>query len=1237
MKGFLRKVMMIASFGAALTFFGCQKDYTDDINKVRDDLTAALEEQNQALTDAINSLREEAQQYADAAEKAAKEYADAAAQAAQAAAIEEAERLAEDALNAAKEYADNAAKEAAAAAKAEVLEEIQEDLEQVLSDAKTYTDQEISALRGELEQKIQELSSRIEGVASELNTLKSEVEKMGGQINDLLAFKELAESRLKALEDYRNEVEAFIEEAGKELESLRNDLTDLAAQHDKDITDLTGRIDSLRADFEAQIDSINTLIAEIQGDIIRIDSLIEDLYGEVAAVESALNDYKVLVEQKLEALKSELESAIAAGDQAVKEELLKKISDEIELLDQALREYFTTELAEMEKEFNASIEEVKKDLEDKYIELKGDIADIKLKIKDINDQISAINGALIGLEEKIGSRLTSVSLIPELYLDGVPAFWLESISYPTITLDPETELAEINRDEYFSAPGAATKLRYHLSPAHVTTDGIANAEYLIELAQVITKAPGNVSLKVVSYEVNEETNELEVYVVKNSGESLIEETEAALWESEYYIHTAALRLEIASDLLYEGETEAYVTSEYSAMLERTSGIHIKPAAAECTEEHPASYSLTYADAIAAAPVKVLDFGGEIDLTTLVAACMYSREMGDLTIEELTEEDLAASGLEFRFEIPTAENLYDGVNQQQFIKFTDDAKTTVTSSIPEGQDEFDQAFPVIRVEIIDTNNEDAIVDVQWFKLRFKNKLIPEVDLGAVHTFNGLLGCVDFVNILDWADIQEDILNNIGKVNEEGVPAGVSFEDFQKYYRTDDGMFTYQVDGKANVTFDWTATDYTAATPVITWTYTIAELGNVIDEILENGSVTKSVTIIISPRSDMEEYAGDITFELELVITLEDLPKIYGWNNTLSWTDQEGHTLAEIDPVGYSDRTNTNPGVAEFVRYNFNMYSLFNANDENGNNFITNIIPTADQIAAYAEREINLEDLWKCRRWDMQFATGQPGLPFEYTFASQPSDWGMFTNSDGHYLRRAGQGESTVWFDTPVNPWYTSAPATFTARLSDFETKDYEGSKMLVNDVEELENGAERKTVAVNVWSRINEWNYYPVHSFDIWFMSPVDIPFPEVEGEFKDVNMNSQTITLPHGQPQGVVDFQNMPVDTDAKYAYYRVEDYAWDADNILVDVLEVQEEDGFNIVVDPSLNANDETDRLKMSTVEECHFEVEFDAVTGELTVTNNTGQSLTTTCHLWIKLTLKHAYGEKELWYPIAYSPISR
>ena len=56
MKGFLRKVMLIASLGATLTFFGCQKDYTQDINKVREDLTAQLEQLESDLTGAINSV-----------------------------------------------------------------------------------------------------------------------------------------------------------------------------------------------------------------------------------------------------------------------------------------------------------------------------------------------------------------------------------------------------------------------------------------------------------------------------------------------------------------------------------------------------------------------------------------------------------------------------------------------------------------------------------------------------------------------------------------------------------------------------------------------------------------------------------------------------------------------------------------------------------------------------------------------------------------------------------------------------------------------------------------------------------------------------------------------------------------------------------------------------------------------------------------------------------------------------
>ena len=57
-----------------------------------------------------------------------------------------------------------------------------------------------------------------------------------------------------------------------------------------------------------------------------------------------------------------------------------------------------------------------------------------------------------------------------------------------------------------------------------------------------------------------------------------------------------------------------------------------------------------------------------------------------------------------------------------------------------------------------------------------------------------------------------------------------------------------------------------------------------------------------------------------------------------------------------------------------------------------------------------------------------------------------------------------------------------------------------------------------------------------------------------------------------------------------------------------------------------------MSTAEECHFEINFDELTGALTVTNNTGQSLKQTCHLWVKATVGHAYGTRDIWYSIEY-----
>lgn len=1134
MKGFLRKVMLIASLGATLTFFGCQKDYTNDINDVRNDLTAALEQQKTELEQAIEAARQEAQESAAAAEQAAKDYAD-------------------GILTSAQAYADSVAKAIADSIKVEIMEDVQADIDSLID--------------------------RIEAVEGDIDDLTIDISGLDG--------------RLKALEDLN------IKNRLEELEGLN-------------IDDRISALERFKTEFDQTFESIEALKERL-----------ESIESTNATQNEAIDSLKASVATILDSLK-EIDSALAEIDSEI-----DSIVNDVDDLDARLK----------------AIEDLK--LNERLTKLESDFEQFK---KDIAEQIGE---AILGVEKKLGDRLTSISLIPELYLDGVPAFRFESIEYTPVVVDPETEAVSMPAGAltYWTAANVE-EVRYHLSPAHVSVDGISSYDYLIETADVITKASEeNNIIDIKGIEVNED-NELVVSVAKKSSTStLSDESVNAMRENEYSVHTAALQLGIADELLYEGEENAFVTSEYSIVLENDNIAHITPLldmsrdiegyACEGDYIEGTRFATSYAGAKAAGAATVVDFDGELDLLTLVTACLHH---GMDEGVELTKEEMAEVGLAFRFTIPTAENLVNGVDQQPFMTFKEGSETVVVSNIPEGTEEFDEALPIVRVELIDTNNDNAIVDVQWIKIRWINKVVPETDLGVVAEYNYYLGCLGARNTMNWQQINDSILVNLGKLDENDEPAGIDYEAFDKYYVQDDNSINvkleavgYELSPNGDGTYNdivLREVDYSTDVEgiVLIWNVRISQIGEVIDQILAEGKVVKQIKITVAPRADMREYAGEFSFTLSLNVTVKDLPTIYGWNEVSSWTTIR--ELAEIDPVGFSDRSNTNPGVDEFVRYNFALLNLFNA-DDNGN-FLNNIIPTLDQIAAYAEEGYDLEDHWSCRAWDIQFSATQPdGLNFAPAFATDP-DAEYALNADGHYLRRAGQAESATWFDVAANPWYTDVQQ-FRVRLADKENKDYEGALALLNDINVAPE--DRVEVSLNIWTRINQYNYYLIENggaFNAWFVTPVTIPDPVVEGYFEDINMNPSTINIPIGKPEGIVDFQNSPVDSEAKEAYYGIEDIVWDTDNIYVDVIEQENaaDGSVNLIVNPALKASNPADRARMSTAEECHFEINFDELTGALTVTNNTGQSLKQTCHLWVKATVGHAYGTRDIWYSIEYHP---
>ena len=1100
MKGFLRKVMLIATLGATLTFFGCQKDYTDDINKVREDLTALLEQQKTELTDAINSAKEEAQKYAD-----------------------------------------DAAAKAVADVKAELLEEIASQVDQAIEDAKKYTDGELSKVWDELgamDETIATLSGRIGAVEEDINVLEGKVSDNAKAIEELEKFRTEAEQQLRTLNE-------FMETAKEDISGLKETAEELQKL-----------IDDLEADVEA-----------LQGDITRIDGVLD--------------------------------------------------------------------------EYRKELDEIKED------------------IKEINEKLNVLEG-------KIGDRLTSISLIPEVYVDGVPAFELPTIIYTPLSVGKDETVAPNRAFEDQAVPRKDAIVRYHLSPAHVTEEGIASAEYLIESAKMVTKAAlDNDIIDIRGYEVNSD-NELEVTVRRLNGESFYAQDVNDSQNYEFY--TAALSLGIADELLMEGETEANVVSEYSAIYEAPYEIHIAPLkdqSREIVEYTCAKFDTVYTEAMAKTNnvAAMVDFDNELDLLTMVTSCAH--ELGIKTGGvEVDKEEMADLGLGFRFAIPTEpyEVGAEKTDQQAFIRFKEGSETVVVSTVPGDYLDNEASVgrtPIVRVELIDLNNGEKIVDVQYIKIRWVKQAIPATDLGELPVeFTYILGCTGFEGSLNWKEINQYILARLGR-NDAGEVTGISHKEFEDYYhQADDENITWEAvdyafeETDADITFNWDINPNTnPTTSVLTWKMTVDQVGNVIDQIIKNGSVQKQIKVTINPKSGQEDYAGAITFILTLNITVEDLPTIYGYAEQF-WS--ETGKLAQIQPIGFSDKSNTQPGVLDFVRYNYNILDLFHylpaydapedfwyGNAGKGvTNFMYNIDPTDEQIAAYAAEGYDLVDHWACRMWDIQFSADQE-IGYAPLFAAgqkyDPNNDGKL----GYSLVRKGQldySSQIVPNEMGLN-WYSFigqdiSEINFT--LADDNNGDFEGAVGLLNPSSVTDDA--RKDVAVDVWTRINAHNYYKATTFDVWYVEPVTLPLPTITGKLEDINMNPSTVTVQSefNSNSNLKDFQGQAINSDDKLAYYGIYGPVWDktgADNILVDITEIVTEDGYtNITVNPDLNPNNPEDIAKMRTASECNFMVEWDG--NKLTVTNQTGHELTKTCHLWVKAEYGHAYGHFVVWIPVEYVP---
>lgn len=985
--------------------------------------------------------------------------------------------------------------------------------------------------------------------------------------------------------------------------------------YDDDINKINDRLDELTtgkiADIESQISSMQTTIQNLQALETRIKALedaqvteadLQKLQDAIDAIEAnyvtkdylttTLGSYATTqyVGEAIKAVTDALgkfttDEAIQAAIDAAKQAAITAAGDACKA---AFQTSFDAALAgaladdgEIGKAFSEYDAQIKQYLTDAIEKEDGFIN------QAIAEQIKA---AVDAMSAKLSGRLTSLQVVPDLYVNGIETIELKSFKYKTWTVTSTEKAEDVTNEKGVVTTTAqtSTTINYLVSPTTVTTEDI-DAEVGVSFVFGKAETRGVINEKLLNVEKYEVKDGVMAVTVKKTSGTVIEDPD----QSNGYVYTAALAAPIAEKWLAEGETGTTVYSDFVALSETT----VEPKIAAlvddeyvCKGKEEAGhnhYYATYDAAKDAAAVKQVAYDDKLDLLTLVTGCYVDKK--DVA-HEITKEELTAAGLEFRFALPTKPYVL-GKNESDQQQFATIAGSTMTSKLPDGTTNNQAAIdktPVVRVELVDVNNKDAVVDVRYFKIQWVRKTIAPIDLGVIYTFEYTLGCNEFQGKFLWNQMVNEVLAKIGETGMSQDEFLATYEDAKITITSKDHTVgAVKKDGEAGAdtaefvyNFDDPVDESAAA---FTWRLTVDQIGDVIDDLLADKEVKYVVNVTIPAQNS---YQGSVNFAFEVKVAQPVLPEIYGYDSSFWYTD---YTLAYVYPIQYNT-----PGALKTCAYRYELDRLF------------------------ADSKV-VKNMLKCGKWDIQFAKTQPAKDYGYAVAATTVP---AADAAGHKLVKGL--ETAVQLNYAAGePWY--APATTeegavnVADVADIQVQ-------VVNN--EAGIGILNKEATLDVWAQINAKNNYKVATFNVYFVAPL-----KINSELKDANFVDQVIsgsTIDCSKAFTMTDFKDYIVakvttnttDEKTKYAeelykYYVVKDPVW---NLADAMTNLKKDSEGNYVVDETIMTIDDAtvkaeDRFGVGCIKE-------DASASTLTFKNVKGVKVEKTVKLFIPVTVSHKWG---------------
>ena len=542
---------------------------------------------------------------------------------------------------------------------------------------------------------IKDLNTTTGDLSSQISSLKTALDAANtaatNAANDAKAAADKADTATqevalakKAAEEAKAEA---IAAAIAEVEKLQSQMSDMNAETAKELAALAGRIDGIEA-------GLNKI------DLTKVDEMLGGLSTQIQEANKQISAINVQI-AALENLKTEVPA-------------MKTSIDAI-----------TKELSTVKAKAEANTTSIN--------EIKGELATISSKISsEVTNAVNTIAGIL-------AQRLTSVTLIPELYVGGVPSISFENGTYNKIEWKADDKvvsggyyiesLDKDNKNIKDTVTNGAVEAKYRLNPATITAqdidlDGIG---YFTHIAEFRTRASEEKEVLTIT---GKSVGADGILTVQLSNPNPTKLREDLKYNEDY---TVSLRVPVAKSHLFEGETKAEVYSEFARLRE----INFRPslglsyqAAYRGPEyvtnlfngQEVSNIADLYASSSKNFVVKNLSYDKTYNLNDLFIGRMrvynpYS-EMDTIAYGDLAKYDLA-----IRYKVAggsyTPGDASNKVDQQKYVKLSGEGNSILTPQTPSGVTA-NQAIigkaPILLAELYDVNNGN-VIDAEYFKVMF----------------------------------------------------------------------------------------------------------------------------------------------------------------------------------------------------------------------------------------------------------------------------------------------------------------------------------------------------------------------------------------------------------------------------------------------------------------------------------------------------------------------------------------